>query len=64
MRLQHIDLNHLSISPANMRNGKKPPDISDILPSVRARGVLVPLLVRQNLCPEARITTSLHPSAI
>ncbi len=48
MQLQHIDLNRLSISPANMRSGKKPPDISDILPSIRARGVLVPLLVRQN----------------
>jgi ParB family transcriptional regulator, chromosome partitioning protein len=48
MKLAHIDQDRLSISPANMRNGKKPPDISDILPSVRARGVLVPLLVRQN----------------
>ena len=48
MQLVNIDLNHLSISPANMRMGKKPPDISDILPSVRARGVLVPVLVRQN----------------
>jgi ParB family chromosome partitioning protein len=48
MRLDHIDQNRLSISHANMRNGKKPPDISDILPSVRARGVLVPLLVRPN----------------
>jgi ParB family transcriptional regulator, chromosome partitioning protein len=48
MKLAHIDQDRLSISPANMRSGKKPPDISDILPSVRARGVLVPLLVRQN----------------
>ena len=48
MKLAHIDQDRLSISPANMRGGKKPPDISDILPSVRARGVLVPLLVRQN----------------
>ena len=48
MQLVNIDLNQLSISPANMRMGKKPPDISDILPSVRARGVLVPVLVRQN----------------
>jgi ParB family transcriptional regulator, chromosome partitioning protein len=48
MKLAHIDQDRLSISPANMRSGKKPPDITDILPSVRARGVLVPLLVRQN----------------
>jgi ParB family transcriptional regulator, chromosome partitioning protein len=48
MKLAHIDQDRLSISSANMRNGKKPPDIADILPSVRARGVLVPLLVRQN----------------
>ena len=27
---------------------QRPPDVSDILPSVRARGVLVPLLVRPN----------------
>lgn len=48
MELQHIELARLSVSKANMRNGRKPPDISDILPSVKARGVLVPLLVRPN----------------
>ena len=48
MELQHIELAKLSVSKANMRNGRKPPDISDILPSVKARGVLVPLLVRPN----------------
>ena len=48
MKLAHIDQDKLSISKANMRDGKKLPDIADILPSVRARGVLVPLLVRQN----------------
>jgi ParB family chromosome partitioning protein len=31
-----------------MRDGRKAPDISDILPSVRARGILQPLLVRAN----------------
>lgn len=46
MDLQHIDLSKLKISPANMRNGRKEPDVSDILPSVRARGILQPLLVR------------------
>jgi ParB family chromosome partitioning protein len=48
MKLDFIDLGQLTISKANMRGGKKPPDIADILPSVRARGVLVPLLVRPN----------------
>lgn len=48
MQLAHIDLERLSISPLNMRHGKKAPDVSDILPSIRARGVLVPLLVRPN----------------
>jgi ParB family chromosome partitioning protein len=52
MQLTHIDLSKLSISPANMRHAKRPPDISDILPSVRARGILVPLLVRPNGSPE------------
>lgn len=46
MQLIHIALDRLSVSPTNMRDGRKPPDIGDLLPSVRARGVLVPLLVR------------------
>jgi ParB family transcriptional regulator, chromosome partitioning protein len=52
MQLASISLDHLSISPANMRHTSRPPDISDILPSVKARGVLVPLLVRQNGKPD------------
>jgi ParB family transcriptional regulator, chromosome partitioning protein len=48
MKLDHIALDRLSISPANMRSGKKPPDISGILPSIRARGIFMPLLVRRN----------------
>lgn len=48
MQLAHIPLDQLNISALNMRHGKRAPDISDILPSVRARGVLVPLLVRPN----------------
>ena len=52
MQLAHIAFDHLSISPANMRASKKPPEIGDILPSVRARGVLVPLLVRANGSPD------------
>jgi len=48
MQLANIDLGKLSVSALNMRHTKTAPDISDILPSVRARGVLVPLLVRPN----------------
>lgn len=48
MELQHIEIGKLKVAAVNMRHGKKAPDISDILPSVKARGVLVPLLVRPN----------------
>lgn len=48
MELKHIDIANLSVSPANMRGKGKTPDLTNILPSVRARGVLVPLIVRQN----------------
>ena len=48
MELQFIPLDQLHISPLNMRHGRKAPDISDILPSVRERGILQPLLVRRN----------------
>ncbi|CAH2396962.1 ParB/RepB/Spo0J family partition protein [Mesorhizobium ventifaucium] len=53
MQLAHIPLDRLNISALNMRHGKRAPDLSDILPSVRARGVLVPLLVRPNGSPES-----------
>lgn len=46
MELAHIAFEKLSISNANMRQGKRAPDIVDILPSIRARGILVPLIVR------------------
>ena len=48
MELRHIALSALSISTANMRGKGKAPDLGNILPSIRARGVLVPLIVRQN----------------
>jgi len=53
MKLDFIDLGKLSVSKANMRYAKKAPDVSDILPTVRARGVIVPLLVRPNCDPDA-----------
>ncbi|MGE6691146.1 ParB/RepB/Spo0J family partition protein [Sphingobium xenophagum] len=52
MELKHIDITRLSVSPVNMRGGRKSPDLTNILPSVRARGVLVPLIVRRNGSPE------------
>ena len=48
MQLQHIELEKLKETAVNMRHAKKAPDVSDILPSVKARGILVPLLVRPN----------------
>jgi ParB family chromosome partitioning protein len=51
MQLTHIDIGKLCVSPVNMRHNKKAPDVSDILPSIRARGILVPLLVRPNGSP-------------
>jgi len=46
MKLDFIPLDRLAVSRANMRHSRRAPDISDILPSVRARGVLMPILVR------------------
>ncbi|PHS08475.1 MAG: chromosome partitioning protein ParB [Blastopirellula sp.] len=48
MQLQHIPLDQLKISPLNMRHSRKAPDVSDILPSIRERGIQQPLLVRKN----------------
>ena len=46
MELAHLDFSKLKISKTNMRYRDPPPDVSDILPSIRAKGVLEPLLVR------------------
>ena len=46
MELKHIDIANLSVSSANMRGISKKPDLTNILSSVRARGILVPLIVR------------------
>ena len=46
MELRNIALSDLKIASVNVRHSRKAPDISDILPSIRARGVLQPLLVR------------------
>jgi len=46
MELRHIPLPELHVAAANVRHKAKKPDLSDILPSIRKRGILQPLLVR------------------
>ncbi len=46
MKLHHIDLNDLKASPLNVRRHGGA-DVSDLVPSIRAQGVLQPLLVRK-----------------
>lgn len=48
MELRHIPLEDLKPATVNVRHGNQTPDISDILPSIRKRGILQPLLVRPN----------------
>ena len=45
--LIHLPLSQLSISKLNMRHGRKTPDVSDILPSIREKGIRQTLLVRR-----------------
>ncbi|MFL0694631.1 MAG: ParB/RepB/Spo0J family partition protein [Agrobacterium tumefaciens] len=52
MQITPIPLGQLSVAAINMRHGRKAPDVSDILPSIRARGVLSPLFVRPNGKPD------------
>lgn len=51
MTLVFIAQDKLSVSKTNMRYGRKAPDVSDILPTVRKRGIIQTLLVRPN-CQE------------
>lgn len=46
MKLDFIAIDRLYVDKANMRIAKRPPDVADILPSVRRRGILQPLIVR------------------
>lgn len=45
--LLNIRLSVLSISKLNMRHGRKAPDVSDILPSIREKGIRQTLLVHR-----------------
>ncbi|RIV80330.1 ParB/RepB/Spo0J family partition protein [Pelagerythrobacter aerophilus] len=46
MKLDFIDLGNIAECPMNMRRARKAPDVADILPTIRKRGVLVPVIVR------------------
>lgn len=46
MKLDFIPLDKLFVDKTNMRYARKAPDVSDILPTVRKRGVIQTLLVR------------------
>ena len=46
MKLEFIPLGKLFVDKTNMRYGRKAPDVSDILPTVRKRGVIQTLLVK------------------
>jgi ParB family chromosome partitioning protein len=52
MKLEFIPLDKLCLSKANMRYARKAPDVSDILPTVRARGIIQTLVVRPNGMPD------------
>ncbi len=47
MKLDHIDLNQLKLSPVNVRK-RGGDEVDDLVPSIRAIGIIQPLLVRQN----------------
>ncbi|MFN0195059.1 MAG: ParB/RepB/Spo0J family partition protein [Aestuariivirga sp.] len=48
MELMHIALCELSVAKANVRHGVRNADYADLIPSIRQRGILQPLLVRKN----------------
>jgi ParB family chromosome partitioning protein len=53
MKLDFIDHDKLVPAKVNMRFAKKPPAVTDIEPSIRRRGILVPLIVRPSPAPLA-----------
>ncbi|PXA86236.1 chromosome partitioning protein ParB [Nostoc sp. 3335mG] len=46
MKLEFLAIDKLHRSRTNMRHSKKPQDVTDILPSVREKGILIPIVVR------------------
>lgn len=49
MQLSHANPRNLILSPLNMHYGEPDPDVSDLIASVRQKGVLQTLLVRETL---------------
>ncbi len=49
MQLLNVEIGKLFVSKTNMRHAEKNPDVSDILPSIRQRGVIQPLLIRPGI---------------
>ncbi|GGZ00075.1 ParB/RepB/Spo0J family partition protein [Novosphingobium colocasiae] len=49
MKLEFIDIGNIDDSAVNMRASKKAPDVSDILPTVRRRGIIVPVILRPGI---------------
>jgi ParB/RepB/Spo0J family partition protein len=49
MKLEFIAIGNIDDSAVNMRHGKNAPDVSDILPTVRRRGIIVPVILRPGL---------------
>ena len=46
MDLHQIPIENLSVSSNNMRKSRSKPEVGDLLPSIREKGVLTPLIVR------------------
>ena len=46
MKLEFIAIGNIDDSVVNMRHAKTAPDVSDILPTVRGRGIIVPVILR------------------
>ncbi|MEZ0081516.1 ParB/RepB/Spo0J family partition protein [Bradyrhizobium japonicum] len=48
MKLQHIELSQLKVSPVNVRKRGAEEDLGELIASIRSLGVIQPLLVRSN----------------
>jgi len=48
MKLQHIELSNLKLSPLNVRKRGAEEDLGELIASIRSLGVIQPLLVRPN----------------
>jgi ParB family transcriptional regulator, chromosome partitioning protein len=48
MDLMHIPLTELKVATTNVRHGVRRADWKDLMPSIKERGILQPLLVRKN----------------